>query len=156
MQKTKSIETLTATLSKTTATYTGKEIRPKVTISGLTNKKDFVVEYSDNITVGTATVTITGKGNYEGAITKTFQIKAKNIQRSDVKLTESGFPYTGEEIEPEVTITGLEQDIDFTVTYSNNVDAGVGTVTVKGIGNCSGTVKVTFKIYPPSETMELN
>ena len=41
--------------------------------SGL-NETDYEVAYANNINVGTATVTITGKGNYQGVVTKTFDI----------------------------------------------------------------------------------
>ena len=59
--------------------YTGKAIEPAVKISGL-NESCYTVSYSDNKKIGTATVTITAKGDgYKGTITKTFRIvKAAN------------------------------------------------------------------------------
>ena len=41
----------------------------------LTVKTDYVVSYKNNVNAGTASVTITGKGNYTGSVTKTFTIK---------------------------------------------------------------------------------
>ena len=35
---------------------------------------DYDVAYSNNVEIGTATVTVTGKGNYTGTVTKTFEI----------------------------------------------------------------------------------
>ena len=69
----------TATLSKTTYKYNGKARKPSVKVVnkwGKTLKKgtDYTVTYSNNKKVGTATVKITGKGNYKGTITKTFKI----------------------------------------------------------------------------------
>lgn len=61
-------------LSDTSFEYTGTNIEPKVTIDGLTEGTDFYVTYTDNKNAGTATVTITGIGNYQGTITKTFTI----------------------------------------------------------------------------------
>ena len=58
--------------------YTGSAISPKltVTLSGktLTLNTDYTVAYKNNINAGTATVEISGKGNYEGTVTKTFKI----------------------------------------------------------------------------------
>ena len=58
--------------------YTGKEIEPEITVKdgdkALTAGTDYDVEYADNIAVGTATVTVIGKGNYTGEMQVTFQI----------------------------------------------------------------------------------
>lgn len=64
------------------ATYRGKAIIPKPIVKlgtkTLIANVDYTVSYSKNINVGTATITITGKGSYTGMITKTFKItKAK-------------------------------------------------------------------------------
>lgn len=40
---------------------------------------NYIVTYSNNLNVGTASVTITFKGNYTGSIVKTFKINAKAI-----------------------------------------------------------------------------
>ena len=61
-------------LSNTTFACDGTAKKPKVSIEGLTEGKDFTVEYSNNINVGTATVTIEGVENYTGTIEKTFDI----------------------------------------------------------------------------------
>ena len=60
----------------------------------LVEGKDYTVSYANNINVGTATVTITGKGNYTGTITKTFKIvpskvtikSAKNSSKKAIKV----------------------------------------------------------------------
>ena len=46
---------------------------------------DYEVTYSEVTGVGTATVTITGKGNYTGEVTKNFQI-TKSINHEDIKV----------------------------------------------------------------------
>ena len=63
-------------------TYTGKEITPPVIVKGtngvlLTEGKDYTISYSQNIKVGTAKVTLTGKGNIRGTFIKTFIVKPK-------------------------------------------------------------------------------
>ena len=60
--------------------YTGSEIKPSVTVKYsdgtiLVKDKDYKLLYSDNVEIGTATVTIVGINAYEGEIiTKTFNI----------------------------------------------------------------------------------
>ena len=75
---------------KSSYQYTGKALTPAVTVKMgkqvLRKEKDYQVVYRNNKNTGTATVTITGLGNYEGTIKKTFKIvKAssakKNIQK---------------------------------------------------------------------------
>ena len=59
-------------------TYNGNAKTPDVIVvlDGVTLTKgtDYTVEYNNNILVGTATVTITFKGNYTGTATATFEI----------------------------------------------------------------------------------
>lgn len=58
--------------------YTGSEITENLEVKNgdtvLTSDTDYTVAYSDNIGAGTATVTISLKGNYSGTVTKTFEI----------------------------------------------------------------------------------
>ncbi len=59
-------------------TYTGSAITPVVTVKDgettLEKGTEYTVTYSNNTNVGTATVTVTGIGNYSGTITTTFNI----------------------------------------------------------------------------------
>lgn len=72
------------------ATYTGKSIiqKLKVTVKGkeLTKGKDYTVSYANNKNAGTAYVLIQGKGNYKGAVKKSFIIK-KADQVIEVKAS---------------------------------------------------------------------
>lgn len=58
--------------------------------------------------------------------------------------------YTGDPVCPEPRViygwTVLKKDIDYTVTYENNQEAGTATCTITGIGNYQGTVQKTFSI----------
>ena len=134
-------------------TYTGSAITPTVTISDgtrtLTEGTDYTVDFSDNINVGTATVTVTGKGNYSGTKTATFAIVAKDASG----FTISGIAdqtYTGSAITPTVTVsdgtTTLTEGTDYTVDFSDNINVGTATVTVTGKGNYSGNKTATFAI----------
>ena len=70
-------------LEKTTMTYTGKELRPGVTVKAKVNGAtvtlekgvDYSVKYKNNVKKGTATVTVTGIGNFTGTLTKKFTIE---------------------------------------------------------------------------------
>jgi len=59
--------------------YSGSAIKPSVRLTDLNGNKlvkdtDFTVSYSNNVNIGTATIKITGKGNYAGTDTVTFKI----------------------------------------------------------------------------------
>lgn len=54
--------------------------------------------------------------------------------------------YTGSAIEPKVTIKGLTEGTDFTVTYKNNVEVGTATIEITGVGKYVGTIVKTFTI----------
>ena len=77
-QKTKDISKLNITLSKEKLSYTGKAVKPKVTVKDgsavLILNQDYVMRYVNNINKGTASVIISGKGNYSGSVTKIFSI----------------------------------------------------------------------------------
>lgn len=81
----------TVKVTKTTYTYTGKALKPAVTVknaNGVTLKAntDYTVTYKNNKKVGTATVTVKGKGNYNGSKAVTFKIK-KAANKVTVKKT---------------------------------------------------------------------
>lgn len=73
----------TRILTATMATYTGKAIKPSVMIrmngTTLNEGTDYTVTYANNVNVGKASITITGKGKFGGSVTKYFRIvKANN------------------------------------------------------------------------------
>ena len=138
-------------------TYTGNSISalPVITYNGatLTKGTDYTLTYSNNVNVGTGTVTITGKGNYTGTISKTFNISARAI--SDTSISNiSSQTYKGSSISPLPTITyngkTLKKDTDYTLSYSDNINAGTGKITITGKGNFIGTTSKTFIIAKKS------
>ncbi|MEA4977605.1 MAG: MBG domain-containing protein [Methanomassiliicoccaceae archaeon] len=57
--------------------------------------------------------------------------------------------YTGYAIEPVAVMDGgtqLFEGIDYTISYTNNIEEGSAAAAVTGIGNYAGTVPVAFKI----------
>ena len=135
-------------------TYTGSPVTQNLSVkkdsyTTLTSGTDYTVSYSDNVNAGTATVTVTGKGNYSGTLSKTFTISsvyASNFTLSSI----ADQTYTGSAITPSVTVTWngttLTSGTDYDVSYSNNINAGTATVTVKGKGNFTSSKSTTFKI----------
>ncbi len=76
------VEDLAVSLSATSYTYNKKAKKPKVTVNNLShtleNGTDYYVSYSNNVKVGTAKITITGKGSrYTGTVKLTFKINPK-------------------------------------------------------------------------------
>lgn len=71
------------------AEYTGQAITPvpTVTVNGnvLTQDKDYIVSYTNNVNVGTATVIVTGMGDYSGQQAISFKITAPKVAKSKVK-----------------------------------------------------------------------
>ena len=127
-----------------TETYTGHELEPKPTVRiGSTTLKlntDYTVSYSNNTNAGTATVIITGQGNYTGTITKNF-----SINRSSQALTltaEAAVIGVGKTTT--VKAGGAKETSAYTYTSSNTA---VATVSSSGVvtGKSAGTATITVK-----------
>ena len=132
---------------------TGVEPEPVVVYNGteLEKDRDYTVSYRNNESVGTATVEIHGIGNFEGTATKTFRIIAKKME-SGMIANIADQSYTGAAVEPTPILSlggeTLEPGTDYTVSYTDNTQAGTATVTVKGKGNYSGSITESFCIVP--------
>ena len=142
-------------------TYTGSSIEPSVTVTlnGKTLKlnEDYTLTYSNNVNVGTATITINGIGNYTGSKKINFNIVPKKLDISSATVNSIGSKtYTGASIKPSVTVTlnnkTLKLNKDYTVSYSNNKNIGTAKILIKGIGEYEGEKTVTFNIIPPKVT----
>ena len=109
------------TLENSSYTYTGTEIKPKVTkvtVGGKTliETKDYIVSYSDNVNAGTAKVTITGAGNYTGKKEKTFTIDKADLT---IQPAKQSVPIA----------TGVDKVLE---TLQSTAVKGVGNETVTG------------------------
>jgi len=75
-----------------------------------------------------------------------------SIASATITLENTAVTYTGAALEPAVETVILKsgavltEGTDYSVTYSNNVAVGKGTVTVTGINDYTGTVSTTFTI----------
>lgn len=140
-------------------TYTGSPITPQpVVMDGntiLTSGTDFDFSYDENINAGenTATLTITGKGNYMGTASRTFTISPKDIKGAAITLQADSLGYTGLMQEVQITSVTLNQvpltTNDYYIVNNSNeqisADASI-TLTIAGKGNYTGTATTTWKI----------
>jgi hypothetical protein len=140
-------------------TYTGMAHTPTVVVTEGANTltlSDYELAYTKNTNAGTATitVTITNMGNYTGSASTatTFLIMPRDINEANI-ATISNQTYTGADITPTLTVTDgviLAKDVDYTVAYNDNVNAGQATVTITGKKNYTGTQQTTFTIVKKS------
>ena len=108
---------------------------------------DYSISYEEDGAEGR--MIITGMGCYQGTKTIPYVVY-RDLASCQVELENTEYRYTEEAIEPEVTVTDqgtvLERGKDYEVCYTNNIDQGIATVSVKGIGGYLGESKQTFRI----------
>ncbi|MCR5157045.1 MAG: leucine-rich repeat protein, partial [Butyrivibrio sp.] len=147
--------------------YSGQEITQKLKLTYTVNKKpvdlvsgtDYTISYENNISVGTASVIIRGRGSYAGQVIKTFKITGTPITKAKVKDLTASMSYDGKpkyqknaylEIpankKNKTEAVVLKRGKDYTISYLNNVKAGTASVIFTGIGAYTGKIKKTFKI----------
>ena len=158
------------TLSEDSFVYSGYEEKPEnVTVyykgkelwgaSPYVDNPDYSVQYTNNINAGTASVVITGMGDYIGTKVVNYTInplaltsKSSRINFADGSMGQ--YKCTGSEIKPKINVfksdddTRLTEGKDYKVSYSDNVNAGTGTIKVTFMGNYTGSISKTFKITP--------
>jgi len=124
-------------------TYSGSEICPEISVKDgettLILGTDYTVECANNVSAGTANMTITGMGDYPGSISKTFEItkatltitaKNKTIAYGDEPAND-GVEYSGFVGSDDASVLGG------TLTYGYNYeiwdDTGEYTITPNGL-----------------------
>ncbi len=153
--------------------YTGKEITPEISLmykgNDVTTYKDrdgdpgtIKCYYYGNVNPGTATVKIgydfcvTDEGWHNGYYYTTFNI-CKPITGATV--TVSNLVYTGTPLVPATTVTmdgkTLELGKDYKVTADSNVNAGVKTLTIEGIGIYTGQITQSYTIVKAEQTIDV-
>lgn len=137
--------------------YTGVACTPELTIRDgstiLVKDKDYTINYINNVNVGTATITIVGKGNYSDTREIKFNILAKPIGSLMINpLNDQTF--RNAPIAPDILIKDgakvLVRDADYTLTYANNLNVGMASVTITGKGNYKDTKVMNFRIIAKS------
>jgi uncharacterized protein YjdB len=80
-----------------------------------------------------------------------------SISDCTIDLSSTSYVYDGTEQKPDVTVkngeTTLIKDTDYTVSYSNNTDVGIATVTITGKGSYMGEIQKTFTITKAEQTV---
>lgn len=132
-------ETMTAaviTLDKDSYDFTGEAIEPTFSVKHgstvLSPGTDYNAEITDNIQPGTATITVTGNGNYRGTVTKQFdivQVKKvdfavviDNAEVTNPTEVDNTLVYTAEK--GTVYLAGTKGDIGDTVTIVARPNTG--------------------------------
>ena len=139
------------TLSPDSAVYNGTAHTPGVTVTHgdktLTTGADYTVEYGNNTNAGTATVTVSGQGNYGGTVEKTFTIR-QAAPTLAWESTPQELTYTGKEAvipAPKATgvngvLLGISQDTgpcQFSYaaqgsgTFTDGLPIDAGTYTIR-------------------------
>ena len=81
----------------------------------------------------------------------------KKISACTITLPQTSYVYNGKYKKPALTIMDgtkmLTHKTDYTVSYKNNRSAGTATITVKGIGDYTGTVTKQFTITKAPQTI---
>ncbi len=142
------------TVTAEESTYTGSPVTPSFRV---VNAEDgsvlpdiyYTASFTDNVNKGTGTITVTGKGEYGGTITGTFEILPKALDASMIgPIAEQ--TCSEAQLTPEVTVTDGVRELvagtDYTVSYGENIYPPAGTVTITGLGNYTGSVEKTFAI----------
>lgn len=144
--------------------YTGKQICPAVKVAidtnedydnwfesklvHLTRGKDYTVAYRNNVNVGTASVIVTGIGEYTGSVTRTFKIGYPISKVSIAKV--KPIVYQGKAVKPALKVKyagkTLMSGTDYKVTYKANTKAGIAKAMITGKGRYVGTKTVSFRI----------
>lgn len=133
--------------------YTGSSITPQVSLTykgaALTKGTHYSVTYSDNVAAGTATATIKGTNYFDGTLNVTYKIlkqKPENLTYGDI----ADQIYKGSEFTPALTIKNgtkyLTKDTDYTVKYTDNINAGTASAVITFTGNYTGTKTLYFNI----------
>ena len=138
--------------------YTGSAIEPDFEVKDgttlLNPGADFTYNYSGNTNPGTATLTITGKGNYTGTASRDFTISPRSIKGAMIVLDAESFAYTGTEQTVSITSVTLSDGTvlgacDYVIKDNSNKATNASDsiiLTIEGRGNYTGTATTTWKI----------
>ena len=153
---------ITPTVSISNWTYGGTASNPSV--AGNTGGGTVVYYYKLTSASSWSTTKPSNAGNYDikadisattnynsGSCTNTFTISPKTVSSPTITLSPSEYTYSGNPCRPGVTVKDGSTTIpstEYTVNYSNNVNAGIATVTItdKSGGNYTVSGSKTFTI----------
>lgn len=145
-----SIENAEVTLSPSEYTYDGSPKIPSVTVvlngSTLSEDTDYTVaSYKDNTTPGTATVTVTGKGNYTGEATGEFTIKMEvpMISKQPVGQTYKMSEWQEKQAEALTVEAGVSSGTLSYQWYSNDTNSAENSTVIENATEKNYTPDIT-------------
>ncbi len=161
------ISKATITLSQTIYTYDGTPKTPSVTVTldgkTLALNTDYTVAYTNNKNVGTATVTITGKGAYTNSKTAGFTIQAASQNTTNSITCKKTVYKVAYGTKPFKINATSNRKLSFTSSKPKiaAVDKNTGKVTIKNTGIATITIKagtatkkVTIKVSPKKQSVK--
>jgi len=101
---------------------------------------------------GKNVVTVTSTVNTANKFS--FNIYAyENIADQSIEISKNSYIYTGKAIKPTITVTSsdgriLIENRDYSLNYSNNINAGTATVKITGLGFFNGSKTIKYTIVP--------
>ena len=115
--------------------YTGKALKPSVTVKygrkKLTEGKDYTTSFKNNVAVGKASITLTGKGKCEGSVTASFSIIPKPVKSLKLKTGDKRFTASWKKIS---SVTGYQLQYSLKKDFSASKKVKVkGAATVKKV-----------------------
>lgn len=126
-------------LTQTQYTYSGTACEPKASVkvfdgeneTALTENADYTLTYENNKNAGTATVKITGMGNYSGTAERTFHISPKTLAATYATAERRQYDGTATVNVTEVTLDGVCSGD----TVAVDTDNLTGTLTSANAGD---------------------
>jgi len=157
-------------------TFNGQAIQPEPTVTftygygskarteTLVRGVDYTVEYADNVSAGTATATVAGKGKFAGSVSHEFEIA--RVSLADAAVIATGWIQDDTVHNPDVRVmfgwTAVPSEGNWSyevhqgdasgpvVAVDAVLPAGEYTVVVTGEGNYEGTATATFTVTEPA------
>lgn len=134
-------------------TYTATELKQIITAkSGVAvDHKSYKVSYADNVNAGTATITLKGTKNYQGAVSYTFTIRPKDISKVFALTGKKAAYNEGKPVYPAIYMIKdgtktLKKGTDYTLSFKNSTGRGGAAMIINGTGNYIGKKEITYVI----------
>lgn len=154
-------------LSQTQYTYNGKECKPSAAVNiiegetktALAENSDYKLTYKNNINAGTATVTITGIGEYSGTIDMTFNIEKRTLTPVAATVENRQYDGTTRVNVTAVELNGVAEGDTAAITTENLQgtlnSANAGTYTEVTLQNLSlvNNEKNNYTLYQSNITL---
>lgn len=148
--------------------YTGSAVKPEIRVSyngrSLVEGTNYTVKYANNIKVGSAKITVTGKGNFKSGKTENFKIVKADIADAVFAGTDKSgrlVVVSGSRFSPVIycggrKLTANDYTISGTVTAGKQVTDSDSdkVITLNGKGSYKGNKKITLRVVRKSDLIK--